>query len=64
MEETNPPNNSDLSGISTSLIQAQSPPKEQHALLTDVSPISASSWVKAGLKPDFGLSLYTYTLMA
>lgn len=43
MEETNPPNNSDLSGISTSLIQAQSPAKEQHALPTDVSPIPAFS---------------------
>lgn len=64
MEENNPPSNGDLSGISTSLIQTQSPPKEQHALPIDVTPIPAFSWVKAGLKPDFGLSLYTYTLMA
>ena len=43
MEETNPPNKGDLSGISISLIQAQSPPKEQHALPTDVSPIPVVS---------------------
>ena len=64
MEENYPPNKGDLSGISISLIQAQSPPKEQHALPTDVTPIPAFSEGKAGLKPDFGLSLYTYTLMA
>ena len=64
MEENNPPDKGDLSGISTSLIHAQSLPKEHHSLWPVIAPIPASSWVKAGLKPDFGLSLYTYTLMA